>query len=98
MLNLVPEFSKLQRELFEALGDVRISYDLDSEIENRIDGIYGFQMIVIQEPDSNSIKTQEDLDSWKEKVAKEMDRLLKFEFRVKIEALIPLLLKQIRKT
>lgn len=95
-LGLIPRISDLQREVFEALGDVRIAYRVDEKIGSLIDGIYKFKGAEIKGPDHSAIKTEGDLNKWKEETNRQINDYLNREFNEKFHNLLPLLLAQLK--
>jgi len=96
-LTLIPSASQLLRELFETLGEVMVAYDLDEELSARINDLYHFRGADIQFTDKSIIKTNADLERWKDATNKQIHEILKREFLDRFEALLPLLVSQIRK-
>ncbi|MCK9580535.1 MAG: hypothetical protein M0Q92_08805 [Methanoregula sp.] len=97
MLGMIPEFSKLQRELFESLGNVRITYSIDKNLEKNIQELYDFPVYNVNIlPNSSLIKTEKDLDVWKEERTNELNIFIKQNFRDKVDSLLPQLLEQIK--
>ncbi|OQA36725.1 MAG: hypothetical protein BWY53_00349 [Parcubacteria group bacterium ADurb.Bin326] len=96
MLELIPQFSSLSRELFESLGSVRISYKINKNLETKIQELYDFKVFNVEAPDNKLVKTDEDLNKWKEQKAKELDVFLQENIKKKTDDLLLLLFEQIR--
>ncbi len=94
-LALIPEISRLMRDLFETLGEVQVAYKIDDQLSTRIDALYHFRGGDIQFPDKGIIHTEADLNAlWMEPTKKQIQEYLKVEFLDRFEALLPLLLIQ----
>lgn len=96
MLNMIPEFSKLQRELFESLGDVRISYEINPDLNNKIEELYYFKMFNVDSPDFSVVKTRDDLDLWLDDEVEDLKGFIVENLGSKIDNLLPILLEQTR--
>lgn len=96
MLEMIPQFSSLSRELFEALGTVRISYKINSDLETKIQELYDFNVFNVETPDNKIIKTDEDLNKWKESKIKELNVFLQENIKKKTDDVLPLLFEQIK--
>lgn len=58
IFSLIPEISIAQRELAAMLGDVRLGYELRSELEETIETLHKFRTIEFEEPDQEKINTE----------------------------------------
>lgn len=96
-LALIPEISKLLRDLFETLGEVQVAYNVDDQLSTRLEALYRFRGADIQFPDKGVINTEADLNVWKEQTNKQIHEYLRAEFLDRFEALLPLLLRQLKK-
>jgi len=93
MLKLIPEFSRIQKEMFEGLGNIITVYKGDDEIRAAVDDILKYQMADIAGPPPDTIRTEEDLDSYKATALQQVERYLDREFVKKIDRLLGLLEK-----
>lgn len=94
-LALIPRVSDIQREIFETLGDIRISYKIDEKINASIEAIFKFQTLKINAP--GQVKNDEDLEKWKNTVNLLIHDYLNKEIKQKIGTLIRLLEFQLRR-
>lgn len=94
-LELIPRISDIQMEVFKNLAKVTIAYEIDNELESRINGIYSHHTVTIVSPPSD-IKTDVELQKWVDARNSEIADFLKINFGNKFENLLPLLLKQLK--
>jgi hypothetical protein len=95
-LNLIPVISGLQREVFEVLADIRISYEATEDLDVALDSLYSFRTFELTPVDRSTIKSEKDLDLWKDALAKAIVSQCEAYFQGKIEGVLPHLLKQLR--
>jgi len=97
-LDLVPKIADLLREVFESLGEVRIAYDLTPEIETQVNAIYTFSAADISPPGQDEIRSEVDLERWKNKINTQIVQYLDDQYTTKFNSLLPELLKQLKTT
>ena len=95
-LDLIPTISNLQREVFESIAEIRISYNLTPELNNVLDTLYDFRTIALNKFDRRKIKSELDLEIIKDLASKQVADLCKSNFQGRIEGVLPHLLKQLR--
>ena len=92
---LIQRVSDIQREVFQALGAVRIAFEPTAELETAVDAIYHFKTIVVRPP-SPEVKTVHQLDEWKNRQDGLLSQFVKEEYENKFDPLLAELLRQIR--
>ncbi len=97
MLALIPEVSKIQRELATTLADIRLSYEISSELEDAIEVLRKFTIMILVDPDPEKIKTAKQLKAWKDEYLRKIQLQLYEEWNIPIEQVLPLLFDQIKK-
>jgi hypothetical protein len=91
---LIPRISDLQREVFQALGDVQLGFAPTAELEAAVDAIYRYRTINVKP--AGLPRTVKELDAWKEENTQRLPILLKQEYEVKFDNLLQELLRQLR--
>ena len=91
---LIPRISDLQREVFQALGDVQLGFAPTAELEAAVDAIYRYRTINVKPP--GLARTVKELDAWKEENNQRLPVLLKQEYEDKFDNLLQELLRQLR--
>lgn len=97
-LDLIPRISDLNRDLFETLGEIMIAYEMDDELSKQIDKLYHFQSANVELKNRDKIKSEADLEKWKEEANSQIKAYLNSEFRDPIESLLKTLKRKIEKT
>jgi hypothetical protein len=90
-LGLIPEFSRLQRELFKAVAQVSVTYPRTQKIKDAIAEVYYFGTVVVPEPKREEIKSPEMLDYWKSQNTARIPVLVKQTLTDRIDKLISVL-------
>jgi hypothetical protein len=93
-LSLIPEFSKLQRDLFKTLANISVVYSKNPELTTAISELYNFKTIIVNPPNPDLIKTQAQLDKWHSEAGIQLRLLVKQEFTTRIEKIISVLEKE----
>jgi len=98
MLATIPQVSALKRELFEELGNVKISFDVSTEMSVLIDKIYKHQGIDVSEISAKDGEVIDNrfLDDWKSKTMIQIQDYLNENFLSNFEGLLPLMSQQIK--
>ncbi len=97
-LDLIPRISDLNRDLFETLGEVMIAYRMDNELSKQIDKLYNFQSANVKLKNRDKIKTEADLEKWKEEANSQLKPYLNREFREPMESILEILKRKIEET
>jgi len=87
MLSLIPEVTKQRSVFAEALAEVKISFDIDSETNQILHDVYKGQSLSIQSV-VNKYKTEQELDKWKDRCLESIHNHLKENYTDKIEKIV----------
>jgi hypothetical protein len=95
MLALIPEFTRLRRELFKALAEISFTYPRTQELKDALSELYHIQTLDVTPPQPNAVNSPQLLDEWKSKAVSEIQPLLKQTLNDKVERLVSILDKQL---
>jgi hypothetical protein len=93
---LINDISSIQRDVFETIGLIQISFDINSEIQNAIDDLYNFKGVNNHKFPVN-FKTESELDAYYQSATTSIGSILREEYGNKIEKLLTLLRKELKK-
>ena len=91
MLGLIPEFSKLQRELFKALAEISLAYPKNDDVKKAVSDLYRFGAIEVSPPDPQVVNSADLLDKWKADSSAQINPLVEKAFKNRFEKLIAIL-------
>lgn len=97
-LSLIKDISDYQRQVFETLGMIQVSFKMTKEIESAISDIYNFQSIDVNEfPKSIGPQMQsiQDLEAIKGRSNAELTALIDKNYSAKINTLTSMLKSQV---
>lgn len=89
-LLLIKEISNYQKEIFESLAIIQISFSKDVILQKAIENVYNYKMLEIKTFPTNFAKIDE-LEKFKVKAAEEITLKIEQEYKVKMESLINIL-------
>ena len=97
-IELQPTTSSYIKELYEAIGEVSISYNLINSLESKLNDFYNFQFssLEIKPIDMQTINSEDDLENYKQNASSNMYKLLHTAYDKKIKDIIEELDKQLR--
>lgn len=95
-LDVIPQISANQKELFQTLGKIRIAFVMDKDLDSKINSLYKYLGADIPILDKTKIKRIEDLENYHREANRQINVYVENEIKKKFEELFPLLLKQIK--